>query len=65
MEGLKSKLAGAYVGDVVKYRNAIQNTKNVYLLLKVTPSELNKSEGTLVDQLCLETGEYFYGDYYV
>ena len=28
---------------------------HVYLLLTVTPTELNKSEGTLLDQFCLES----------
>ena len=35
----------------------------MYLLLKVTPTELDKSEGTLLDQFFLESTSIFYGSY--
>ena len=40
----------------MKYRTTAYKTiDNVYLLLTVMPTELNKSEGTLLDQFCLES----------
>ena len=42
----------------MKYRTTAYKNKtidNVYLLLTVNPTELNKSEGTLLDQFCLES----------
>ena len=40
----------------MKYRTfAYKTIDNVYLLLKVMSTELNKSEGTLLDQFCLES----------
>ena len=40
----------------MKYRTTAYKTiDNVYLLLTVKPTELDKSEGTLLDQFCLES----------
>ena len=40
----------------MKYRTiAYKTIDNVYLLLKVMSTELSKSEGTLLDQFCLES----------
>ena len=40
----------------MKYRTTAYKTiDKVYLLLKVTPTELDKYEGTLLDQFCLES----------